>query len=165
MITIPESWIYERWEGDVIGIALRFSVIYINLILLQFETEFLIPLVVTAYGAEADRREGDLSMYAYRSLPFQYKMIRLVQAWDQLSPAQSKHGPEDTEIAEAWVDCYGNKKEFDRNLAYKSQLPNARVNWKEPSAYLVVTWFRRMTWKGRNILVKDGEKQWNSHYK
>lgn len=65
---------------DVVGIALTFSVIYINLILLQLETEFLIPLAVTAYGAEADRREGDLSMYAYRSLPFQYKMIRFVQA-------------------------------------------------------------------------------------
>lgn len=66
------------------------SIFYIILIRLQLEEEFLIPLAVTEYAADADRREGDLSMYAYRSLPFQYKTIRFVQVCDQLSPTQ--HG-------------------------------------------------------------------------
>lgn len=67
---------------------LTLSKSHIILIRLQFEAEFLIPLEVTEYGADADRREGDLSMYAYRSLPFQYKMTRFVHECDQLSPAQ-----------------------------------------------------------------------------
>lgn len=46
------------------------------------------PLLVTEYGADADLREGDLSMYAYLSFPFQYKMTRFVQECDQLSPAR-----------------------------------------------------------------------------
>lgn len=60
---------------------------YIILILLHFEVAVLIPLPVTEYGADADRREGDLSIYAYRSSPFQYKMTLFVQECDQLSPA------------------------------------------------------------------------------
>jgi hypothetical protein len=58
------------------------------LILLLLEVELRIPLEVTQYGADADLREGDLSMYACLSLPFQYKMIRFVQECDQLSPVQ-----------------------------------------------------------------------------
>lgn len=56
------------------------------MIRLWFEAEFLIPLLVTENEADADRREGDLSMYAFRSSPFQYNMTRLVQECDQLSP-------------------------------------------------------------------------------
>lgn len=37
---------------------------HINLIRLWLEAEFRIPLPVTEYGADADRREGDLSMNA-----------------------------------------------------------------------------------------------------
>ena len=61
---------------------------YIIFILLQFEAESRIPFPVTEYGADAEHREGDLSKYAYLSLPFQYKMTRLVQACDQLSPVE-----------------------------------------------------------------------------
>lgn len=56
------------------------------LLLLEVELQLRIPLEVTEYGAEADLREGDLSMYACLSSPFQYKMIRFVQECDQLSP-------------------------------------------------------------------------------
>lgn len=111
------------------------------MILLQFEAEFLIPLEVTEYGAAADRREGDLSMYAYRSLPFQYKMTRFVQECDQLSPAQQ----DETTLKKGQV-VMGSKlltsklriQERGGNYVRK-YLPSARVNWKEPSIYLVVT--------------------------
>lgn len=73
---------------DSFCLHLTLSICHIILIRLQFEAEFLIPLLVTEYGADADRREGDLSMYAYRSLPFQYNMTRFVQECDQLSPNQ-----------------------------------------------------------------------------
>lgn len=56
------------------------------LLLLEVELQLRIPLEVTEYGAEADLREGDLSIYACLSSPFQYKMIRFVQECDQLSP-------------------------------------------------------------------------------
>lgn len=59
---------------------------HIILIRLQFETEFRIPLPVIENGADAHRREGDFSMYACLSSPFQYNMTRLVQECDQLSP-------------------------------------------------------------------------------
>lgn len=62
---------------------------YMIFILLQFEAEFRIPFPVTEYGADAERREGDLSIYACLSFPFQYKMTRLVQACDQLSPVEN----------------------------------------------------------------------------
>lgn len=61
-----------------------------HIILIRFvlEVELRIPLLVTEYGADADLREGDLSMNAYRSLLFQNKMIRFVHICDQLSPIQ-----------------------------------------------------------------------------
>lgn len=62
---------------------------YMIFILLQFEAESRIPFPVTEYGADAERREGDLSIYAHLSFPFQYKMTRLVQACDQLSPVEN----------------------------------------------------------------------------
>lgn len=58
------------------------------LIRLLLGVELRIPRVVTEYGAEADLREGDLSINACRSSPFQYKMIRFVHECDQLSPVQ-----------------------------------------------------------------------------
>lgn len=58
------------------------------MIRLWFEAEFLIPFLVTENGADADFREGDLSMCAFRSSPFQYSMTRFVQQCDQLSPRQ-----------------------------------------------------------------------------
>lgn len=61
---------------------------YITRTRLLFEfTASLTPLTVTAYGADATGSEGDLSRNPYRSLPFQYRISRLVHEWDQLSPA------------------------------------------------------------------------------
>ena len=67
---------------------LSYSKSHIILILLQLEVEFLIPLLVTEYGADADLREGDLSINACRSLPFQNNIILFVHECDQLSPVQ-----------------------------------------------------------------------------
>lgn len=66
-----------------------FSKSYVTRARLWFElTASLIPLPVTAYGAEATGSEGDLSRCAYRSFPFQYRISRFVHEWDQLSPAK-----------------------------------------------------------------------------
>lgn len=66
-----------------------YSKSHIILIRLQLEVELRIPLVVTEYGADADFREGDLSINACRSLPFQNKIILFVHECDQLSPVSA----------------------------------------------------------------------------
>lgn len=103
---------------------------YISLsLLLELEVEFRIPLRVTEYGAEADGKEGDLSIYAYLSLPFQYNMIRFVAACDQLSPVtkmhihglkkkKRKHILAHTHRGEEAICCY----------IYCGYLPRARVS-------------------------------------